>query len=242
MVKTITLSKDSVQEKGLNLQWVVSQDVQLPLKDISLEYRKTASQSQIKSMLLDTDLSKVQLTELDSGASYYLKLQVTDRVGSVFYSNNLQCTTPFAIQNVSITDVVPLDSALRVTVVHPTTGLSELDSVEFVCVRSGDPDSIYIVKPFDPAGIYLLQDDVIQNGESYSIACKVQPHAENTRYAYESEISNTIYASPSNFPNVVTDVVMTATEENLHTTKYDSKLTALNMEVPSTRVVVGVLP
>ena len=194
---SITLSQENISENGLNLKWTQSNLGQL--QELTLIYYKSDNNSDINSMLLDVNTSRLNLPSLESGSNYFLQLQAFDGANTV-YSNVLQCVTPYMLQAPVIQSVSGLDSSLNVTLAATSNMLSNADTVEFV-VRRADNTLFWIVKSFSSNRQYELVHPSLINNTTYRIACMYQPAANNAMYKAPSSVSNTVLGTPTNLPN-----------------------------------------
>lgn len=110
-----------------------------------------------------------------------------------------------------IASVAGFDEALSINLGATSNQLSTNagHTVEFVLKRA-DNVVFWIVMPYASNGAYLLtsgDDARLVNNTSYRVACIYQPSPTSTRYKAPSGSSNTISATPSNFPNAPSNVV-----------------------------------
>eukprot|EP01032_Pedospumella_encystans_P008206 gene8206-9767_t len=202
---SVLLSKDSVASLvGINIKWAYTGLG--AIKEISLVYFKNESSPTVLSKDIASGVLKYNIPSgFESGQNYTFRLEVVDVNGLQQYSNKLVLQSPYFMLPPVISAIVGKDAAMQVTLASTTNVLSSADTVEFQLVRS-DFEIATINKPYSSGRIYLLTSSdsaLLVNGLSYSVACDFQPY-DDTRYSAQSEMSNTVYVTPSNTPNGTT--------------------------------------
>jgi len=216
-----TLVHDTVNNlPGLNLKWTHT-DLSA-IREITLIHYKNAPSSVIASNAISPSLLKVNVSfdQFDSGASYSAQLQVTDVLGVTVYSNIITLTSPMFLSKPVIASIGSGDAKLTVVLQSTTNTLTASDKTEFVIRRQSDGQLFWIVMPYAPGSSYVLQSANLINGSTYSVACMYQPDANNTQYSAPSAISDTVDASPTNFPNTNSNI----TVSSVGTATYDMKV------------------
>ena len=203
---TVTLTNDTASNlAGINLKWVSANLA--AIKEISLVFFKSSSNSQMTSVDIASGLVKFNLTSdrFDSGATYMFQLQVMDINNVMVFSNTMSASAPYYLVPPVITSVIGGDESMTVQLQSSSNILSSSDTtVEFVLRREDENLLFWIIKPYASNGRYVLSkadDDRLENDRQYSIGCMFQPLSNNTRYSTPSAMSQTVLASPSNSPN-----------------------------------------
>lgn len=216
MSTSVSLSQDTATSlPGVNLKWVYTGVTSSAVKEISLIYFANTSDADISSMDIASGVVRTNLSSgLVSGLSYTFQLQIADISNNVMYSNALVLNAPSIVAPPLVTAVTGFDSALRVQLAATTNQFTQTNTnpntntVEFVLKRE-DNVVFWIVKPWVSSGLYMLSssDDArLENNTSYRVACMYQPSPTSTQYTAPSAMSNSISATPSNLPNVPTNV------------------------------------
>ena len=202
---TVTLTNDTASNlAGVNLKWVSANLA--AIKEISLVYFKSASNSQMHSVDIPSGVVKYNLTSdrFDSGANYMFQLQVMDVNNVMVFSNTMSTAAPYYLSPPVITSVIGGDESMTVQLQSTSNILSSADTeIEFV-IRREDDLLFWIIKPYASNGRYVLSradSDILENDRQYSISCMYQPKSNNTRYSTPSAVSQTVLGSPSNSPN-----------------------------------------
>ena len=173
---TVTLTNDSASNlSGVNLKWVSANLA--AIKEISLVYFKSASNSQMHSVDVPSGLVKYNLTSdrFDSGATYMFQLQVMDVNNVMVYSNTMSTSAPYYLSPPVISSVIGGDESMTVQLQSTSNILSSSDTtVEFVLRREDENLLFWIIKPYVSNGRYILSkvdDDRLENDRLYSISC-----------------------------------------------------------------------
>jgi hypothetical protein len=224
---------------GMHLQWSATGFTN-PISEIMLTYVKKSGTSNIVSLSIDPQLEMYSLLNLDQGVEYLFELQVTADT-QIAYSNTLDLVTSQILAAPVIASTYGVDGGMVFELNATQNILTNADKVEFI-LRNG-ASIFWVIKPYSASNSYTLSnadDNRIVNYQNYVVACLFDPAANNAYYKAPSVVSNSIAATPRDYPDPV---------QNLALLQQDHALTA-SWNVPADYngysadydVIVGIAP